>query len=273
MIDADDRPRDAEHAARDRLPAARELRRGRGGRVPSRRLRRTAIRSQAPAAGARAGNHRGALLARLPRSAVRRRGARLPRPGGAARPTCRRMGCRRSSDHDAARRAQRAPRRTGGRRRFQLAGDDRRVCDRRLRGVRSRGYARTSLGREPRAPGSVPPRRRATRGPALGQSRHRPHGLHPGERPRRGRHDLGSHRLGRDALGATGCSTWQRSCTTRAARPRRSSDVVERIGREGLSVYLAHMAIRQSDWSLRHHGLAAGDETVDYSLAFARRFP
>jgi hypothetical protein len=49
--------------------------------------------------------------------------------------------------------------------------------------------------------------------------------------------------------------------------------VVERIGREGLSVYLAHMAIRQSDWSLRHHGLAAGDETVDYSLAFARRFP
>jgi aminoglycoside phosphotransferase (APT) family kinase protein len=49
--------------------------------------------------------------------------------------------------------------------------------------------------------------------------------------------------------------------------------VVERIGREGLSVYLAHMAIRQSDWSLRHHGLAAGDETVDYSLAFARGFP
>jgi hypothetical protein len=49
--------------------------------------------------------------------------------------------------------------------------------------------------------------------------------------------------------------------------------VVERIGREGLSVYLAHMGVRQSDWSLRHHGLAAGDEAVDYSLELARRFP
>jgi hypothetical protein len=49
--------------------------------------------------------------------------------------------------------------------------------------------------------------------------------------------------------------------------------VVERIGVEGLSVYLAHMAVRQSDWSLRHHGLAAGDEAVEYALGLARRFP
>ena len=49
--------------------------------------------------------------------------------------------------------------------------------------------------------------------------------------------------------------------------------VVERIGERGLSVYLAHMAVRQCDWSLRHHGRRAGDEVVRYSLGLARRFP
>lgn len=48
--------------------------------------------------------------------------------------------------------------------------------------------------------------------------------------------------------------------------------VVERIGREGLSVYLAHMAVRQSDWSLRHHGVAAGESAVEYSLELLRSF-
>lgn len=47
--------------------------------------------------------------------------------------------------------------------------------------------------------------------------------------------------------------------------------VLDRIGEEGLAVYLAHMAIRQSDWSLRHHG-AAGNEVVRYSLEVACRF-
>jgi len=49
--------------------------------------------------------------------------------------------------------------------------------------------------------------------------------------------------------------------------------VVERIGREGLAVYVAHMCVRQSDWSLRHHEPPAGDEVVAYSLEAARRFP
>jgi hypothetical protein len=49
--------------------------------------------------------------------------------------------------------------------------------------------------------------------------------------------------------------------------------VVERIGEEGLSVYLAHMCVRQSDWSLRHHGIEEDEEVVEYSLELARRFP
>ncbi len=49
--------------------------------------------------------------------------------------------------------------------------------------------------------------------------------------------------------------------------------VVERIGERGLSVYLAHMAIRQADWSLRHHREEAGWEMVTYGLELARAFP
>jgi Phosphotransferase enzyme family len=49
--------------------------------------------------------------------------------------------------------------------------------------------------------------------------------------------------------------------------------VLERIGREGLSVYLAHMCVRQSDFSVRHHGIGEGESVIDYSLELARRFP
>jgi hypothetical protein len=49
--------------------------------------------------------------------------------------------------------------------------------------------------------------------------------------------------------------------------------VVARIGEEGLSVYLAHMAIRQADWSVRHHGDGPGREMVRYGLELARGFP
>jgi hypothetical protein len=59
----------------------------------------------------------------------------------------------------------------------------------------------------------------------------------------------------------------------RGEAPEFERYVVARIGHEGLAVYLAHMAVRQSDWSLRHHGLAAGDRAVEYALSFARRFP
>ena len=60
---------------------------------------------------------------------------------------------------------------------------------------------------------------------------------------------------------------------SRGEAPELERYVVERIGREGLSVYLAHMVVRQSDWSLRYHGTAAGDEVVAYSLGLARAFP
>jgi aminoglycoside phosphotransferase (APT) family kinase protein len=58
----------------------------------------------------------------------------------------------------------------------------------------------------------------------------------------------------------------------RGQAPDLERHVVERIGRQGLSVYLAHMGVRQSDWSLRHHGLHAGDRAVEYALALARAF-
>jgi hypothetical protein len=49
--------------------------------------------------------------------------------------------------------------------------------------------------------------------------------------------------------------------------------VIERIGEKGFSVYLSHLAIRQADWSIRHHGEEAGWQTVRYGLQLARAFP
>jgi aminoglycoside phosphotransferase (APT) family kinase protein len=49
--------------------------------------------------------------------------------------------------------------------------------------------------------------------------------------------------------------------------------IVDSIGLEGLSVYLAHLAIRQSDWSLRHHSPTAAADAVSHALRIARRFP
>ncbi|HZT15116.1 MAG TPA: phosphotransferase [Gaiellaceae bacterium] len=49
--------------------------------------------------------------------------------------------------------------------------------------------------------------------------------------------------------------------------------VVERIGEEGLCVYLAHMAIRQADWSVRRHRDEVGWAMVRYGLELARGFP
>ena len=57
------------------------------------------------------------------------------------------------------------------------------------------------------------------------------------------------------------------------ATPKVSEYVVDRIGTEGLSVYLAHLAIRQSAWSLRHHTATAADHALSHSLRLARRFP
>jgi hypothetical protein len=49
--------------------------------------------------------------------------------------------------------------------------------------------------------------------------------------------------------------------------------IIERIGEQGMAVYLAHMAIRQADWSIRHHGEQAGWQMVRYGLKLARAFP
>ena len=57
------------------------------------------------------------------------------------------------------------------------------------------------------------------------------------------------------------------------ANPGIRSYVVDRIGPEGLSVYLAHLAIRQSDWSLRHHSTATAAEVVSHALGLASHFP
>ncbi len=57
------------------------------------------------------------------------------------------------------------------------------------------------------------------------------------------------------------------------ATPKISEYVVDRIGPEGLSVYLAHLAIRQSDWSLRRHTARAADHAVSHALRLALRFP
>ena len=56
----------------------------------------------------------------------------------------------------------------------------------------------------------------------------------------------------------------------RGEAPGLEQYVVERIGPRGLSVYLAHMAVRQSDWSLRNHGIDEGDRVVDYSFELLR---
>lgn len=57
------------------------------------------------------------------------------------------------------------------------------------------------------------------------------------------------------------------------AAPDLRAHIVERIGERGLSVYLAHMAIRQAEWSVRHHAEGAGWEMVRYGLKVARAFP
>jgi hypothetical protein len=59
----------------------------------------------------------------------------------------------------------------------------------------------------------------------------------------------------------------------RGEAPELERYVVARIGHEGLAVYLAHMAVRQTDWSLRHHGPAAGEHALRHSLGLARLFP
>lgn len=59
--------------------------------------------------------------------------------------------------------------------------------------------------------------------------------------------------------------------------PRTCGDLwellVDRVGARGLSVYLAHLAIRQAEWSVRLHGEEAGWAMVRYGLELARRFP
>lgn len=66
-------------------------------------------------------------------------------------------------------------------------------------------------------------------------------------------------------------ATWLYYARERGADLRQL--VVGRIGERGLAVYLAHMAIRQADWSIRHHGEEAGRAMVRYGVELARAFP
>jgi Phosphotransferase enzyme family len=59
----------------------------------------------------------------------------------------------------------------------------------------------------------------------------------------------------------------------RGHAPKLRAYVVDRVGEEGLSVYLAHLVIRQAEWSVRLHGEGAGWEMVRYGLELARGFP
>jgi hypothetical protein len=59
----------------------------------------------------------------------------------------------------------------------------------------------------------------------------------------------------------------------RGNAPELARYLVERIGQEGVSVYLAHMAVRQAEWSISHHPPGAGWEMVQYGLELAREFP
>jgi hypothetical protein len=59
----------------------------------------------------------------------------------------------------------------------------------------------------------------------------------------------------------------------RGEMPEVERYVVERIGRGGLAVYLSHIIVRQTDWSLRFHGLDTGEQVLTYGLELARAFP
>ena len=48
---------------------------------------------------------------------------------------------------------------------------------------------------------------------------------------------------------------------------------VSDVGQEGLSVYLAHMCVRQTEWSLRLHSPEAGARVLRDSLALSATFP
>jgi len=66
-------------------------------------------------------------------------------------------------------------------------------------------------------------------------------------------------------------ATWLYYSPSASSELRRT--IVSRIGESGLAVYLAHMCIRQADWSIRYHGEAAGWAMVEYGLRLARTFP
>jgi Phosphotransferase enzyme family len=89
-----------------------------------------------------------------------------------------------------------------------------------------------------------------------------------------------------DGARITGVIDWGGTCSgdclfdlatylfyARGSAPRLERYLLDRLGPQGLSVYLAHMAVRQADWSIRHHGGRAGWEMVRYGLALARAFP
>ena len=59
----------------------------------------------------------------------------------------------------------------------------------------------------------------------------------------------------------------------RGNAPRLERYLLERLGGQGLSVYLAHMAVRQADWSIRHHGERAGWRWCATGSSWREPFP
>ena len=49
--------------------------------------------------------------------------------------------------------------------------------------------------------------------------------------------------------------------------------VVERIGERALAVYLAHLCLRQAEWSLRRHDAETGEWMLAYALSVAAAAP
>ena len=86
-----------------------------------------------------------------------------------------------------------------------------------------------------------------------------------------------------DADRVTGVIDWDGTCSGDAlfdvatlfyyTRDERLRDyVVERAGSRALALYLAHLCIRQAEWSLRLHAPEAGRAMVRYGLELSESF-
>lgn len=57
-----------------------------------------------------------------------------------------------------------------------------------------------------------------------------------------------------------------------AMRQTLTSSIIERVGREPIALYLAHLIVRQVDWSIRHHGQDTTERYIRRSYAILHDF-